>query len=151
MRNLYQFLGIAALTVIAAILTWSIKGKPYDQIVCDPATIALDEVCLNTVISEWHNDVVWVDARRKQDWQKDGIKGSVHITNLASENFDRLMEEALPQLAQAKRAVVYCDDLSCGTSAEVAKRIREFQLVPEVKFLHGGRKALSSSKVVIFH
>jgi rhodanese-related sulfurtransferase len=147
-KSFYHFCGIGVLTLVAAFSTWFIKGTLVRELICKVSEISPEEVCLNTVLEDWKNDVIWVDARRKEDWEQDGIKGSVHITNIASENFDQLMEDAFPQLAQGKRVVVYCDDVGCGTSLEVAKRIREFQLVPDVKALYGGWKALKKAKLI---
>jgi rhodanese-related sulfurtransferase len=79
-------------------------------------------------------------------WEKNGIAGSILITTADGENFDQLLETAFPLLAEKqKRVVVYCGDLGCGMSREIAKRIRDYQLVPEVRALHGGWKALEQA------
>ncbi len=113
---------------------------------CDPQTLSADEICLRTVLEDWENDCVWIDARRRVDWQKNGLPGSLLLTTADGENFDRLLEQAFPVMAEKnKRVVVYCGDVGCGTSREIAKRLREYQLVPEVRALHGGWKALSQA------
>lgn len=118
-------------------------------IFCDPAKVAADEICLRTVIEDWKNDCVWIDARRRVDWQKDGLPGSLLLTTADGESFDKLLEQAFPILAEKnKRVVVYCSDVGCGTSREIAKRLREYQLVPDVRALHGGWKALSQAGMI---
>jgi rhodanese-related sulfurtransferase len=145
MRTLYQMLAIAGLVALAAIATWQIKGPPLRKVPCDPSKLIDHEVCLDTVMQQWHGDVVWVDARRRSDWEKDGVPGSLFITNAKEENFDELLAQSVEKLAVGKKVIVYCTDIGCGTSLEVAKRIRDFQLVPEVKALHGGWKALDQA------
>jgi rhodanese-related sulfurtransferase len=142
---------IVGISAVAALITRAIKPplKQAPPIVCDPATIAQDEICLNTVILDWKMDCIWIDARRRVDWEKDGIPGSLLLTTADGESFDQLLEQAFPTLAEKqKRVVVYCGDVGCGTSREIAKRLREYQLVPEVRALHGGWKALSQAGLV---
>ena len=142
---------VVCIAAIAAGITWRIQPpvKVVPPITCDPATIGSDEICLNTVILDWKMDCIWIDARRRSDWQKDGIPGSILLTTAEGENFDQLLEQAFPTLAEKrKRVVVYCSDIGCGTSKEIAKRLREYQLVPEVRALHGGWKALSQAGLV---
>lgn len=142
MRGMYQSLAIAAVAGAAALITYQIKGVPDRTIVCDAAIIKPEEICLATVIGEWQSDVVWIDARRRTDWKKDGLPGSLLLTTADGENFDSLLEQAFPRLSEGKKVVVYCSDVGCGTSLEIAKRIRDFGLVPDVRALHGGWKAL---------
>ncbi len=118
-------------------------------VACDPTLLAADEVCLHTVIEDWKNDCIWIDARRRVDWEKDGLPGSLLLTTAQGESFDRLLEQAFPVLAEKnKRVVVYCGDVGCGTSREIAQRLREYQLVPDVKALHGGWKSLSQAGLI---
>jgi rhodanese-related sulfurtransferase len=147
-RGLLQCTVIVGLSAIAAVATYWIKppSPAAERLVCDPALIASDEICLQTVIEEWHKDCIWVDARRRVDWEKDGLPGAILLTTADGENFDLLLEQAFPVLVEKqKRVVVYCNDVGCGTSREIAKRLRDFQLVPEVRALHGGWKALSQA------
>jgi rhodanese-related sulfurtransferase len=148
---LRQFAIIVGLSATAALATYLIYSPPasVERLVCDPAVLASDEICLQTVIDDWHSDCLWVDARRRVDWEKDGLPGSILLTTADGENFDRLLEKAFPLLAEKqKRVVVYCSDITCGTSREIAKRLRDYQLVPEVRALHGGWKALRQAGMI---
>lgn len=147
-RTLSQLLVIAGLVVAATLLTWLMKGTPDRTVPCGPASLKPGEVCLETVLKDWSADVIWVDARRRVDWEKDGMKGSLLITTSNGESFDKLLEQAFPRLSEGKNVVVYCSDVGCGTSLEIAKRIRDYQLVPDVRALHGGWKALQQAGLV---
>jgi rhodanese-related sulfurtransferase len=148
-KTLFQLGSVLLLTAGFAILhAWFFPlGKV--SIVCNPATISAEEICLSTVLQEWKNDCIWIDARRREDWQRDGLPGSILLTTAAVESFDALLEQAFPRLAtEQKRVVVYCSDQGCGTSKEIAKRLRDYQIVPEVHALYGGWKALSEAGMV---
>ena len=149
-RYAWQIALLIGISAIAAVITHSVRPPVVvAPLACDPATLAADEICLQTVIGEWGNDCVWIDARRRVDWEKDGMPGSLLLTTAEGESFDQLLELAFPTLAEKqKRVVVYCSDVGCGTSREIAKRLRDYQLVPEVRALHGGWKALSEAGLV---
>lgn len=148
MKALGQAALLCALTGVAGIATWKIKGAPDRTVPCEISQLKEGEICLSTVMAEWQNNVVWVDSRLRSDWEKDGLPGSLLITTANGENFDQLLEQAVPSLAEGKNVVVYCSDVGCGTSLEIAKRIREFGLAPEVKALHGGWKALQQAGLI---
>ncbi|MFM2171902.1 MAG: hypothetical protein RI957_2131 [Verrucomicrobiota bacterium] len=148
-RGWLQITIIAVVSLIGAWATRHVTPIAEAEISCDPAKLAADEICLRTVVEDWKNDCVWIDARRRVDWQKDGLPGSLLLTTADGESFDQLLEQAFPVLAEKnKRVVVYCSDVGCGTSREIAKRLREYQLVPDVKALHGGWKALRQEGMI---
>ncbi len=148
-KTLLQMLGMLVVTACCASLHAWFFPLVKASISCDPASIAAEEICLSTVVQEWQGDCIWIDARRREDWQRDGLPGSILLTTASGESFDALLEEAFPRLAtEQKRVVVYCSDQGCGTSKEIAKRLRDYQLVPEVRALHGGWKALSEAGMV---
>ena len=140
---------LAMLLSCTALIGWlhhTLLPAPSARITCDPSQLPAEEICLSTVVNDWGNDCIWVDARRRSEWEKNGIAGSILLTTADGENFDQLLETAFPLLAEKqKRVVVYCGDLGCGMSREIAKRIRDYQLVPEVRALHGGWKALEQA------
>jgi len=145
MKTLGQVAVLCALTGVAGIATWKVRGAPDRSVPCEISQLKDGEICLSTVMSQWQNNVLWVDARLRSDWEKNGLPGSILLTTVNGENFDQLLEQALPVLAEGKNIVVYCSDVGCGTSLEVAKRIGEFGLAPEVKALHGGWQALQQA------
>ncbi len=148
-KSFLQLTGIVLVSAALAGLHAWFSPMKYSRVDCDPEQISAEEICLSTVINDWHSDCLWVDARRRQDWQRDGLPGSLFLTTADGESFDALLEEAVPRLAsEQKRVVVYCSDQGCGTSKEIAKRLRDYQLVPEVRALHGGWKALADAGMI---
>lgn len=149
-RSFWQLSLLFGISAVAALITHAVHPIPRAvPLTCNPAALAADEICLQTVIDEWGGDCIWIDARRRVDWQKDGVPGSLLLTTAEGESFDQLLEQAFPTLAEKqKRVVVYCSDIGCGTSREIAKRLRDYQLVPEVRALHGGWKALEQAGMV---
>ena len=116
---------------------------------CDPAAISPEEICLATVRAEWpEGGFLWIDARSAEEWERDGLAGSVHLTTIGGGSFDEQVEASLERLGTASRAVVYCGSAGCGTSKEVAKRLRELGMIPEVRALHGGWDALRQAGLV---
>lgn len=134
-------IGIVALTAAGG--TFWIKGPPLRVVLCDPATLKPDEVCLQQISSS--DKVLWVDARHRKDWEKNGLPGSV-LWNLDSEEDMQAFEaDVAPRIIETPRVIVYCGDENCGLSRQVANRIRELQLGAEVSVLHGGWRALSEA------
>jgi rhodanese-related sulfurtransferase len=144
-----ELLLVLACASLGALATWRISGPPSRAVACDPAAISAEEICLATLRAEWpEGGFVWIDARDSDEWRRDGIAGSLHLTTVGGGSFDEQVEAALERLATAPRAVVYCGSAACGTSKEVVKRLRELGLIPEVRALHGGWEALRQAGLV---
>ncbi len=147
MRTITELALVLCLASAGAVATWKIAGPPDRSVACDPKQISEEEVCLATVKAEW-GEVLWIDARSEQDWKRDGLKGSIHITTMGKVPFDQQVEASMEALAQGHKAVVYCNGVGCGLSKEVARQLRSFGLVPEVKALHGGYDALKAAGMI---
>lgn len=143
MNALAQLAIISSIAVAAAGGTFLIKGPPQRALRCDPATIQPDEVCLEQIPPD--AAVVWVDARSRTDWQKNGLPGSVLWNLDPAEDVAVFEAEVAMRIAETPRAIVYCGDENCGVSRQVAARIREIGLEAEVSVLHGGWRALSEA------
>jgi rhodanese-related sulfurtransferase len=143
MNALAQLATIAAIAVTAAGSTFLIKGPPQRALRCDPATIKPDEVCLQQIPAD--AAVVWVDARSRADWEKNGLPGSL-LWNLDPAEDTAAFEAGVAmKIAETPRVVVYCGDENCGVSRQVAERIRALGMEAEVSVLHGGWRALSEA------
>jgi rhodanese-related sulfurtransferase len=85
----------------------------------------------------WGENVLWVDARPTDEFERDHIPGAVSL------NEDRWNEQ-LPQFlatqwSPGKKIVVYCSAASCNLAEDVARRLREEAKLPnEIKILKGG-------------
>lgn len=88
----------------------------------------------------WGANVIWVDARPTDEFERDHVPGAVSL------NEDR-WGEALAQFLgkdwlPEKTIVVYCSAASCNLAEDVARRLREEAKLPnEIRILKGGWEA----------
>ncbi len=144
MNAFFQLTAVAGLSLAAAGATWLVKGAPGTAAVrifkCDPAGIKGDEICLADV----PDNVLWIDARPRSEWEENGMEGSV-LWNLdpteAQPAFEAAVATAIVE-SQAATVVVYCGSEACGTSRQIAARINGLGLGPDVRVLYGGWDAL---------
>lgn len=149
MRAATELVLVLGCASLGALGTWAIVGKPSREVPCDPASIAAEEICLETLRAQWPDgSFLWIDARPAEEWQRDGIEGSINLTTAGTISFEEQMEVSLERLGTASRAVVYCGSAGCGVSKEVVKRLKEFGMIPELRALHGGWQALHQAGLV---
>lgn len=138
-----QLGAIALLSLAAAGATWLVKGTPPKPAAfrCDPSTLAETEICLADV----KGNVLWVDARLRSEWEENGLDGSVLWNMDPKEDQNEMEAGAVMRIASgADLVVVYCSSEACGTSKQIAERIRSLGLGIPVKALHGGWDALKN-------
>jgi rhodanese-related sulfurtransferase len=138
-----QLAVISVLALAAAGGTWLVTGPPARVLKCDPAVLKHDEVCLEQVPAG--ADVVWVDARPRAEWEKNGVPGSVLWNLDPTEDMSAFEAGMAARAAVSQRVIVYCGDENCGVSRQIAERIRALGLGAEVSVLHGGWRALSEA------
>ena len=143
MNPLGQLAVISGIALAAAGGTYLVKGPPERLLRCDPANLKPDELCLESIPAE--AEVVWVDARPRTDWEKNGVPGSVLWNLDPTEDMQAFEAETAMRIAMTPRVIVYCGDESCGVSRQIADRIRGLDLGAEVFVLHGGWRALSEA------
>lgn len=143
MNPLRQLAVIAAVALAAAGGTYCIKGPPSRVFRCDPATLKSDEVCLDAVAVG--ADVVWVDARSRSDWEKNGVPGSLMWNLDPAEDMKAFEAAVAVRIVATPRVIVYCGDENCGLSRQIAEHIRALDLGSEVFVLRGGWRALSEA------
>ena len=146
-RLLISVCALMALSGIAALITWGVVGSPDRSVSCLEEALAEHHLCLET-IREWPSEtVLWVDARKRESWEKGGVAGSV-LVNEHEDWGDMAAEFATAVFGDGEgkeRVVVYCDKAGCDSSKVVADRLREEMSRDfgfEVFVLHGGIKAL---------
>ena len=147
MRTITELALVLCLATAGAVATWKIAGPPDRSVACNPSLISEDEVCLATVKAEW-GEVLWIDARSEEDWKRDGLTGSIHITTMGKVPFDQQIEASMEALGQGHKAVVYCNGVNCTLSKEVARQLNEQGLGLEAKALHGGYDALKAAGMI---
>lgn len=124
------------ISAVAAGMTWALKGPPATDnwIECDPSNIKEDEICFSDV----EGNVLWVDARLRSEWQENGLTGSILWNLDPKEDQQQFEAQAAMKVLEADLVVVYCGSEACGTSREIAKKIKTLDLGPPVKVLFGG-------------
>ncbi len=143
MNSLAQLVAIGGISLAAAGGTYLVKGPPSRTVVCDPATLKPDEICFQQISPD--QKILWVDARPRSDWEKNGLPGSALWNLDPAEDMQAFEADIATRIIETPRVIVYCGDENCGVSRQVAERIRALQLGAEVSVLHGGWRALSEA------
>jgi rhodanese-related sulfurtransferase len=93
------------------------------------------DVMLSTVAAWPEREVLWVDARTPEVFDRGHIPGA---RNLAPGTWDSQIELVLQAWKPGLRVVVYCDGHGCAASNEVAARLRSELDFKSVYVLTGG-------------
>jgi rhodanese-related sulfurtransferase len=98
-----------------------------------------------TTARSWGDNVLWVDARPTDEFDRDHVPGSVSL------NEDRwgegLSQFLANQWSPEKKIVVYCSAASCNLAEDVARRLREEAKLPnDIRILKGGWEAWLEKK-----
>jgi rhodanese-related sulfurtransferase len=96
-----------------------------------------DEVTLPAARA-WGRSVLWVDARADVDFAHGHIPGALPLNE---DRWDELLPGVVDRWNISRKIVVYCSSLSCQTSRDVARRLREEVRLPNVFVLQGGWEA----------
>ncbi|MFT6864268.1 MAG: rhodanese-related sulfurtransferase, partial [Akkermansiaceae bacterium] len=119
-----SLIGVSLLSAAASFMTYKVVGAPDRSVACAQENLPEHFVCLATV-REWPEDeILWVDARPRKDWDKDGVEDSVLVNDqedwldLQFGFMSKMNEELKP------RVVVYCNQSGCGSSKYVAEQLR---------------------------
>ena len=140
---------ISVLSALSAFVTFQVVGPPDRSVPCDPESLSEHHVCFSTVESWPADEVLWVDARPREDWEEDGVEGSILINDQEDWlDFEfgfmsKMNDDFHPKI------VVYCNQSGCGSSKYVAEMLREkFSEVMgcEVFVLEGGITSIQESK-----
>lgn len=83
----------------------------------------------------WGNQALWVDARPDEEFVQEHVPGALQLNE---DRWDELLPQMLAVWSPDKRVVVYCGSQSCGSSREVARRLRKEAQLPNVFVLTGG-------------
>jgi rhodanese-related sulfurtransferase len=143
MRPLRQLTAIVVISLAAAAATYAIKGPPLRHLICDPASLKADEICLSQIPAAAR--VLWVDARSRLAWQQSGVPGSVLWNLDPAEDMQAFEADVALHIMDTPQVIVYCGDENCGISRQIADRIRKLQLGAQVSVLHGGWRALNEA------
>ena len=143
MKPIIQAASILVIAVVAAAITWAVQPPP-DEGACDPSTIKKDEICLQSIPED--KQVLWIDARSRSEWKKNGVPDSILWNLDAAEDFSAMEADAVMKIFNTPYVIVYCGDKGCGTSRKIAEHITDkLQLEAEVHILHNGWQALKAA------
>ena len=93
----------------------------------------------------WGGNVIWVDARRSEEFERDHVPAAV---SLSEDRWDEGLSQFLgTQWSPEKKIVVYCSAASCNLAEDVARRLRDQAKLPnEIRILKGGWEAWQAKK-----
>ena len=145
MKSVFQIAILFAIATSAASISWltrdtTPKRAPIPH--CDPATIKADEICFDQAPA----DTLWIDARTRSEWEKNGYPNSILWNLDPKEDANKMEADAAMKIIESKMVVVYCTSQACGTSRQIAEKIRKLDLGVTVKTLHGGYPSLVFKK-----
>lgn len=150
MNSTNQFLVVAGVATACAFGNWLADGRPSgmpaEQL--DTTPLREGEVRLEELLAGSRDGLLWIDARKPEQWRSDGLEGSINLSPLADEPLDAQLAPHLERLLEAHKLVIYCDGLFCSLSHDLAGRLQaDFpELIGgEIVVLHGGAEALRAA------
>ena len=96
--------------------------------------LAPDEITLSAARLH-QGSLLWVDARHGSAYTADHIPEALPLD---LDNWDTQIAEVIGHWQPGMRVIVYCDDSACGSSRQVAQRLRRDYGFDDVWLLHGG-------------
>ncbi len=107
------------------------------------SAISASELVTVDQARSWGDNVIWVDARPDNEFERDHIPGAILLNE---DRWNELLPQFLGQWSPEKQVVVYCSAQSCNASREVAKRLREEAQLKNVFVLGGGSEEWLNNK-----
>jgi rhodanese-related sulfurtransferase len=134
-KPLIQALVITLLAAAAAVAAFQFHPRaPALHAVQEP--LKADEVGMKEVNERWKGDVIWLDARPRDQFQQEHIPGA---RLLNEQEFDSLLLELLDELQTASRPVViYCGGQKCEASRHVREKLLTLVPLEDCFILKGG-------------
>lgn len=97
-----------------------------------------DEITLEEIASKWHGDVLWIDARLREQYEAGHVPGALllneqEVNQLMLEHFEKLQDNKKP-------IIIYCGSETCQASHKIKAYLKERMPIEEIHVLHGGWK-----------
>lgn len=83
-------------------------------------------------------DAIWIDARPQGEFEREHVPDALLLNE---DRWNELLPQVLAIWAPEKRIIVYCSSESCGSSREIAHRLRKEAGLTNVFVLEGGWEA----------
>lgn len=97
--------------------------------------VPLSELVTVAQAQSWGDAALWVDARPDNEFAREHVPGALQLNE---DRWNELLPQMLAAWSSEKRIVVYCSSQSCGSSREVAQRLRADAALPNIFVLAGG-------------
>lgn len=106
--------------------------------------LAEDEVSVADVQARWQGQVLWVDARLREAYDKAHVPGALLLNE---QELDALLIEHIEKLQDnQKPVVVYCDGHACQASRKIRTYLMGTVGLANVWVLHGGWPAWQATQ-----
>ena len=105
--------------------------------------VAASEMVTLAQAQSWSADAIWIDARPQEEFEREHVPGALSLTE---DRWNDLLPEVLTAWTPEKRVVVYCSSDGCGSSREIAHRLRKEAGLTNVFVLEGGWEAWKKEK-----
>lgn len=134
-QSLLQALVITLLAAAAAVAAFQLHPRaPSLHAVHEP--LKADEVGLKEIHERWKDEVIWLDARPRDQFQQEHIPGA---RLLNEQEFDVLLLELLDELQKThKPVVIYCGGQKCEASRHVREKLLTLVPLEDCFILKGG-------------
>ena len=91
----------------------------------------------------WGSNTIWIDARPEAEFEQEHVPGALPLNE---DRWNELLPQMLAAWSPEKQVVVYCGSDGCGSSREVARRLRKEAQLKNVFVLEGGWEAWLAEK-----
>ncbi len=145
MNPVFQIAILIAISASAASISWLTRDttpKPSTVLLCDSSLLKDGEICFHQA----PENTLWIDARSRKEWENNGYPNSILWNLDPNEDANQMEVGAFLKISESKFVVVYCTSQACGTSRQIAEKIRKLDLGVEVKTLYGGYPSLVFKK-----
>ena len=105
--------------------------------------VAASEMVTLAQARSWSADAIWIDARPQDEFEREHVPGALLLNE---DRWNELLPQVLAIWAPEKRIIVYCGSESCGSSREIAHRLRKEAGLTNVFVLEGGWEAWKKEK-----
>ena len=103
-----------------------------------------DEVTVEQIRERWRDDVLWLDARPRDQYDKAHVPGALPLNE---QEFDELLLGLLDRLqTNTKPVVIYCGGARCEASRKVRERLLEVVSIDQCRILKGGWPAWTAAR-----
>ncbi|MEM9235726.1 MAG: rhodanese-like domain-containing protein [Verrucomicrobiota bacterium] len=126
MKSVAELGILVGVAVVAGLGNWLASGMPS----ASPAELDTGaplkegEILLADAPVVKTEGVVWIDARPTSEWRQDGLVGAINITMQSERALIEQVADHADKLLNAQRIIVYCSDLHCTASHDLAAKLK---------------------------